>query len=267
METRLVFNGQLISEKQFNRAELQSYEMYYEVIRVMQGKLLFLTEHLQRFKSSLKLSHVNIDVDDDLLLKELRQCISGNHLTDANLRFSVFVHQKTVHRLVEVSSAVYPTALHYKNGVEVEAVKFMRENPNVKKWNSNIKAMHKRLCSAHKVYELLLLNENDCFTEGSQSNVFFIKDKQVFTAPDDVVLKGITRQYIIHAIETSGFSLKYQAVSIRDISKYHAAFISGTSPKVLPIRTILNHAVFDVNNPVLRQIMTAYDKILSEHLV
>jgi branched-chain amino acid aminotransferase len=130
-----------------------------------------------------------------------------------------------------------------------------------------MKDVVKRYKLIRKAYEVLLFNENNEFTEGSQSNLFFIVDNKVVTAPDSIVLKGITRDYVIKSINDLGLDLIKETVLVEDVLKYDAMFISGTSPKVLPISEILSCCKADAANPVLRQIMQAFDKQIEKHLV
>ena len=57
-----------------------------------------------------------------------------------------------------------------------------------------------------------------------------------------------------------GVTLHEEAPAAADIAEYQAAFISGTSPKVLPIASI-GDVGFNVNDPVLRSIMEKYSSI------
>ena len=111
------------------------------------------------------------------------------------------------------------------------------------------------------LYEVLLVNRDGIITEGSRSNVFFIKNGEVYTSPTDAVLPGVTRTMIIRILEEAGIPLHYSAVRQDELAGFDAAFISGTSPKVLPVANIGDIA-YDVDDPVLRSIMARYDSLL-----
>jgi branched-chain amino acid aminotransferase len=53
--------------------------------------------------------------------------------------------------------------------------------------------------------------------------------------------------------------LHYESVKTEDLPAFDAAFISGTSPQVLPVSRIGKYT-YDVNDPVLRQIMKDYNR-------
>ena len=105
---------------------------------------------------------------------------------------------------------------------------------------------------------MLLVNREGRITEGSRSNVFFIRGREVWTAPSDRVLLGVTRSKVIDVIREAGLDLHFKSVREDHLASFDAAFISGTSPKVLPIASI-GDISYDVNDPVLRDIMKRYE--------
>ena len=87
-------------------------------------------------------------------------------------------------------------------------------------------------------YEALLVNENNLITEGSRSNIFFLRNNILFTAPDNMILNGITRKYILEICSENNITVKYEPVNADEISDYDAVFMTGTSPMVLPFNRI-----------------------------
>jgi branched-chain amino acid aminotransferase len=111
------------------------------------------------------------------------------------------------------------------------------------------------------LYEVFLVNRDGIITEGSRSNVFFIKNGEVYTSPTDTVLPGVTRTIIIRIIEEAGIPLHYCSIKQDELAGFDSAFISGTSPKVLPVASIGDIA-YDVDDPVLRSLMARYNSML-----
>ena len=108
-------------------------------------------------------------------------------------------------------------------------------------------------------YEAILVDENGNITEGSKSNIFMIKDKQLITAPVNFVLPGITREIIIEGSKNIGYSISEENVNYKNIGDMDGLFISGTSPKVLPIRMVEKHCFNSSENDNIRKIMEAFD--------
>lgn len=265
-EKYILLDGKLLSENEVNHKALAAYDMYYEVVRVVNGKVAFLTDHVERIKKSLNLAGVTKNISFKSISSNIKKCIRANSLENGNIRFSAFSDGKYLKWLFEVIPHHYPSALDYENGVSAAVVKFQRERPNIKKWNQKMKEVVKRYKNIKNVYEILFYDDDGYLTEGSQSNLFFIVNEKVFTAPGDEVLKGITRKYVIESILESGFELCENSVHVFDLLKYDAAFITGTSPKVLPLNEIKACCHADPKHPVLRKIMEAYDNKLNENI-
>ena len=133
------------------------------------------------------------------------------------------------------------------------------KNPNIKAMDQELRDRTDEAIRAGGLYEVLLTDRNGCITEGSRSNVFFIRGNDVYTSPSEKVLLGVTRSKVIEIIQEEGFGLHYESVKKDDLASFDAAFISGTSPKVLPISSIGDEK-YDVDEPLLRDIMRWYDE-------
>ena len=66
---------------------------------------------------------------------------------------------------------------------------------------------------------------------------------------------------IIEILNSKGITVHEEPIAASDIASFDAAFISGTSPKVLPIAQMEN-TTYDVNDPLLRDLMNWYDQTL-----
>jgi len=62
-----------------------------------------------------------------------------------------------------------------------------------------------------------------------------------------------------------GYELVEKAVSSNEIGNYHAAFLTGTSPKVLPVNAIDDYR-FNNDNPLLKNLMHLYNKKIEEYI-
>jgi len=78
-------------------------------------------------------------------------------------------------------------------------------------------------------------------------------------------LKGITREKIIQICNELNYKLIEDFISINNLSSYESAFITGTSPKVLPVAST-DEIYFNVNHLLLRNIMSRYDSMIEEYI-
>jgi branched-chain amino acid aminotransferase len=94
-------------------------------------------------------------------------------------------------------------------------------------------------------------------TEGSRSNIFFVKNDKLITAPDNLILNGITRKYVIAICKENKIDVNYECVKADDIKSYDAAFMTGTSPMVLPFSCI-NDVSFSVKLSLIEKLRKLY---------
>lgn len=228
----------------------------YEVVRVTDGRPVFLEEHYSRLEKSL----AAMGRVPEFSCEELRECIadlvSESGIKDHNIKIEADVEGFS--RLY-LSPTHYPEPELYETGVKTDLFRGERRSPNIKMMDRELREATDEVIRKGGLYEVLLVDRNGQITEGSRSNVFFIKDGEVFTAPAEKVLLGVTRSKIIEIIRAMGVAIHEEAVDAGDIGSFDAAFISGTSPKVLPIASA-GETSFDVNEPILRKIMEKYDE-------
>ena len=114
-------------------------------------------------------------------------------------------------------------------------------------------------------WEVVYVNAEGFLTEGSRSNIFFIRDNKIFTSELSLVLPGITRAKVLALAAENDIPVEETKIMPAEIKTFDACFLTGTSPKVLPV-VRLNQWNFDVQHPLLRWLMLNYDDIVARDL-
>ena len=233
----------------------------YEVVRLKGGRPVFLKEHYERLEISLASMGMEVPFTYDELEEQIHSMAEDNNIVDHNLKIEVDVSGYSV---IYMNPTHYPAAELYDTGVKVGILNGERRNPNIKMMDRELRDAADAAIREQGVYEVLLADRNGHITEGSRSNVFFIRNGEVYTTPAAQVLKGVTRRKILEIIRELGVVLHEEPVSVADVGTCDAAFISGTSPSVLPISSI-GEWHFDVADPLLIEIMKRYNNLLEQH--
>lgn len=257
-------NNNFVEASQINELINSELLQVYEVLRVINCKAVFIIDHLERLRYSI-LGAGNIlpgqiipDVENGI-----KRIIEKNNIKEGNIKILIQFSRIKTETFIYFIPHFYPPDKNYLQGVEVGLFKTTRENPNIKA-PSYLREKINTFLKTNQLYEVLLVDEDEKITEGSRTNVFFIDSQNnVITAPDDFVLKGVTRKYLIQLCKKNNFYLSYQFVHKNDISKYKSVFLTGTSPKILPVRQIEN-ITFETNSVVLEKLMNDYDKLISK---
>ena len=243
-----------------------SADIYYEVVRLMDGKLLFLKDHLNRLRHSLAGSGI-VYPGIDTILKDLRLLLKKNSFTQGNIRICLQSSDEPGNDLLcYFVSYVYPDASMYKEGVCLATYPYIRSNPGIKKWDDRFRTSVGQYIRDQGVYEAVLLNRENEITEGSRSNLFFIdQEDRLITVPEKVILPGITRKHVLEIAHAHGIPIIERSISLNSLEGLKSAFISGTSPKVLPVKK-LDNCSFDVKHPVLQLLMKQFEVLMQENL-
>jgi len=239
---------------------------FYEVIRTREAIPLFFDDHMKRLSEGIS-TRYNIDHDIAEKVREGLDALAGREsFPEVNVKVTVtFTGQEYSLRIFYIASS-YPDQDMISKGVRLLLYHAVRFDPGVKILNNRLRLSVNEELSEKGAYEALLVNREGYITEGSRSNVFFVAhDGTIHTASDKMVLQGITRRYVMQIIRNEGFVLVREAVRVADISRFRSAFITGTSPMVLPVQSI-EEQMFVVNNPVTERLRQVYAAMVSESM-
>ena len=236
----------------------------YEVVRVMERVPLFLEDHLKRFYHSAWLLHLEIPLKPEQIRQMLRKLIEVNGADEGNIRFSWAFRPAGKFQACFIPHH-YPGMKEYLHGVDCGVLHAERSDPNAKVVQVEVRAAADRMIRELGLYEILLVNREGCLTEGSRSNLFFIRDGVFYTSPGDEVLPGIPRQKAMELIKAWGWKLVTRSVAFSDLENMEAAFLTGTSPKVLPIRKV-DDLVFSIGIQAVNQLGEAYNALISGYI-
>ncbi|MGI6211408.1 MAG: aminotransferase class IV [Anaerovoracaceae bacterium] len=265
MLKKFMMNGTLYDTKDFDNLYKAVQPSCYEVIRVIDGRPLFLDEHFERFTGTVKSIDKPLPLTLDELESAIRTLAKENEIRNYNVKliYNDFEHGGKVFLFFTPTS--YPTEEMYRDGVKTDFLRIMRDNPHAKIINQNLRDTADRLMKEEGLFEAVLVDDNGKITEGSKSNIFFIQGDHLVTCPAEGVLLGVTRQRILRLTREAGIETIEEQIDAERASEYDAAFISGTSPKVLPI-AVMGDVKFDVNNALLRRVMKIYDDEIKRYL-
>ena len=253
-----------VEEKTFSEEILHTGLSLYEVFRVFQGKIIFLEDNLFRLSNSIKKSNLKIQASQLHLQEKLNHLIRLENIKEGNIKYVLHITPEATNEYIYQIKHNYPTEHDYEQGVKTITCQATRDNAEVKYLNPALREMTNQLISSHGVYEVILLNKENYITEGSRSNIFFIRNNELYTAPLPLVLPGTSRKRVLELCQQQQIPTRETCVSYQTLRQFDAAFITGTSPLVLPIQTIDN-IPFNPKHELLREIMSQYFSLLTKN--
>jgi len=254
---KFVKDGALLHTWEFDPAWGKRKKTVYDIIRVIDGSPLFLEDHIRRLLDSAGYAGIDAFDNEEKLVSAVRKVIENNPSEDGNILICLIPNKDRRHIMAWYAEHHYPDDNDLSNGIYIRTLKAIRKKPAAKVWNAELRSKADYIIASSDAYEVLLVDRNKNITEGSRSNIFLIKGNKIYTPPESKVLKGITRQKIFEISQKLGIEINEQEIPLKDLIFYETAFISGTSPGILPVKLIDKYR-FNTSNEILRTLMAAY---------
>jgi len=260
----LIKNGNL--EPDVKCITCSGEKVIYEVIMILNKKPLFCEEHLVRMIKSVELSDHKMLRSKEELEADIRTLIEANDIEHNNIKIEMcFTGVNEGETRVFCIPSNYPDEETYKAGVPTVLYNISRVNPNVKLHNQDFKTEIEKIREG-KYFEVILVNKNFLVCEGSRSNLFFVRDGKILTPKGENVLMGITREMVFKTANDNGIPIKELDIQVFDIGEFDAAFITGTSIGVLPLKGISNVEFDSVNNETVKLMQKLYNQAVDENI-
>lgn len=261
-----VRNSELVSTCDFNTALSDNSTGIYEVLRIKDGKPVFLEEHIRRFFNSAKFEQFPLELTEKQIRNRIRALIENNKAKQGNIRFQLTMHPaKGAVFLAWIIPYFYPSTSDIENGAIIKTLRAARENPQSKRINLPVRQTAEKIIKKEGIAEVLMINDKGLVTECSRSNIFFIKNKNLFTPSLSLVLNGITRSMIISLAKENGIRTHEEDIRFDEAAYFDSCFLSSTSKNILPVRQI-DKINYSVNNAVIKKLENLYDNLVNDYL-
>lgn len=216
----------------------------YESLRVVDGKALHLSAHIDRLFRSASIigleHHLTSDDIDDSTNKLVEACSVQKAFNLKMLLIGGRTKEDTQFFILPLSP-VFPEKKWYRDGISTITYPFERPFPQSKTLSMLGSYLAYREAKKHGCYDALLINRVGDITEGTRTNFLAIRGDTIVEPPEQDILPGITRMHVLKAIERAGLKKVNQPIRLTDISTFDGAFLTSTSSRIMPIRSINDH--------------------------
>jgi len=254
---KFILNGTLQPVELFDNSLVYEGDSVYEVIRMVKGNPIFFPDHMERLATSVKLQKKELLADVSELRKAILNLTRSNKKRETNLKIVFNYNNGSTNYLIYFIQPIYPSENQYKKGVKGILFFAERKDPESKVINHKLRTFIYHKLIMEGAYEAILVNENNLITEGSRSNIFFLKGETLVTAPDNAILNGITRKHLLEICKENNIKVEISLVDVDDITNYDAVFMTGTSPVVLPFNCI-NDKFYNVKFELIDRLRKLY---------
>lgn len=257
VSSKNIMNNKIVSKVETESILSKWSPQIYEVIRVSDGSAIFLDEHFERMNESIRLSGTKGKLNYHEFKNSIELLISQNSIYNCNIRISYFYDEKPITLFYFIES-YYPSQDEFNMGIHTITVKMERKNPNIKSYHKESKANIEKIIIENNAFEAILINDDGTVSEGSRSNVFFVKGNKIITSPDEKVLLGVTRSKVISVCLRNSIEVEKRIINFDELKNFDGAFLTGTSNDVLPIKTIDNIVYNSSENELVKRVSKLY---------
>lgn len=223
----------------------------FEGIRLYQGNVFRLEEHLERFEMSAKAILLTLPLSRSDFAQVVCETCRRNKLTDAYIRLvatrgvgdlglAPWSCAKPSTFCIASQIALYPKE-HYENGLALVTVPTRRIGPDalpptVKSLNYLNNILAKLEARQAGALEAIMLNSQGYVAECTADNVFVVHKGEMLTpAASHGALRGVTRGAVFDIASRLGIPMREANLTRYDIWCADECFLTGTGAEVIPV--------------------------------
>ncbi|MEE8335526.1 MAG: aminotransferase class IV [Candidatus Neomarinimicrobiota bacterium] len=225
----------------------------YETFRTLNHRALFLEAHINRLTSGAEKIGLFINYSDREIRSLAEMVIRDSPQADQRVRLLAVPHNLILYsEALDLKLSIY-------RGVKTITVNSLRLIPELK--TTDYSACLKAWLQARGTgaYEALLNDDNGHIYEGSRSNVFWVRNKKLFTREADV-LPGITRQIVISKFPRR---TNYGILNKKDLNRIDEMFITNSGSGIVPVIKVNEQVVgFGSVGSITRQLLKLYKGLI-----
>ncbi|MDZ7829945.1 MAG: aminotransferase class IV [Halofilum sp. (in: g-proteobacteria)] len=248
----------------------------WEGIRLHNGHLVFIDEHLDRLYEAAKAIDLDIGLDREALTAALYDTCAANGMdTGVHIRLVVSRGEKSTpyqSPSVNIGGATVviipewkePEPAVLERGMTLFTVHVHRGAPDVQDpmWNSLSKLNCISACiQAQKAGadEALMLDPHGFVATCNSTHFFVVRGNELWTSSGLYCLHGITRRHVIELAGEAGYTVREKSFSLTEVYGADEAFVTGTFAGLIPATVVDGRTIGSgARGPVTAALQQAY---------
>ena len=226
----------------------------FEGIRIYEKKIFKLKEHVKRLFFSAKILDLKIafsqkEIENSIIETVIKQKIKNGYIRPVVWRGSEMMAISASSGSVNIAIAAWSWPSYFSpekilDGIKMTVSEWKRPSPESAPTSSKSAGLY-MICSLskHKAEnkgfdDALMLDYRGFIAEATGANIFFVKDKILYTPIPDCFLNGITRQTVIKIAKSLKIKVEEKHLKLDFLNHCDEAFLTGTAVEITPIKKI-----------------------------
>lgn len=264
----------------------------FETFRTYNGQPFLLNQHLSRLANSCESLEIMWNESVDQVQNQIRDLMYANELTEAYIRYTVSAGTD----ILGLPSGAYeqPNIIIYAKSLPPARPDSMSLIDHLYSHSKSLRCLHTlrntpegdiRFKSLHYMNSILgkrelmqyqdhpstaveglMLTKEKHIAEGIVSNLFFVKNQQLYTpAIDTGILPGITRAFVIQLAMAAGIFVHEGHYTWEHLLEADEIFLTNSVQEIVPVKQLLEETAtyelpHDLSHSMTLQLAYAYLK-------
>ena len=232
---------------------VQGGDAVWEGLRIYNGKVFMLEEHLDRLVASAKAMAFAEIPTKEVVKSEVFKTLNANKMYDeAHIRLTLTRGKKVTSGMSPHFNQYGPTLIvlaewkkpvYDNEGIDLITSSIRRNSPQCvdsKIHHNNLinNILAKIEANLAGVADAVMLDVDGFVSETNATNIFFINGESVKTPFADSCLPGITRANVMKLCENNDIPVKEKRISIAEMYIADEVFVTGTMGEITPVLKI-----------------------------
>ena len=220
----------------------------FETMRAYNRTIVYFDQHLRRILNSSKLIGLKAPYPKAKLKEKINAAVKRGNFQDAYIRLTFYKREKGTDILITVKKYQPYPAQKYQRGFYA-SISSLRQNEGsllarLKTTNRLLYQLSLKVAKDKGFDEAIILNQRGYIAEGSRSNLFFAKSKEIFTSALACgCLDGITRQVIFDLAGKYKIKINEGNFTLEDLKQADEAFFTNSLIGVMPLARIEKESI------------------------
>ncbi|MEI8109491.1 MAG: aminotransferase class IV [Chitinophagia bacterium] len=231
---------------------------FFETLKLVKGHIPLFPLHTQRLQETLELLKMQWPphLDANKLYQQILQLAEFNgHLSNSRIRLTFFrdsgglydEESSTPHWLIQTWKGPELRTHIQTNGLDIGIYPTARKSTDI---FSSLKtaqflpyAIAARWARENQFNDALVLNTHNRIADSTISNIFIVKNNQIFTPPiSEGVINGVLRKYLINQLQNDNYAIIEQPVTPEALYAADEIFLTNVISGIRWVKQLENHA-------------------------
>ncbi|MBT9482977.1 aminotransferase class IV [Sediminibacterium sp.] len=236
----------------------------FDFLVTVNGKPIFLEDHLLRFYSSAQSMHLPVTLNQKELIGAIDQLMGKNQLPNSGIRLTLTGGNSpdgysigNPNLIISQSPFNYQNQV-FENGLKLITYEHQRQLPFIKTIDY-LKAIYLQPIIKAAGADDVLYFFNGLVSECPRANFFMVTEQNEVLTPKENILHGVTRK---HLLKLKGYIIREANINIEMLASAKEAFISSSTKNILPVTSIGGKQIGDGKpGPITRNLYEQFKQL------